>query len=117
MGTIKHFSVSTLDIISVTSSVVKDNYIPNGIENLHLQKLFWSQGELRAKVIWKAKRKPLRYTVSWWSGPCHNNIDGYTHFKLAATTKVKCCLHKNYTITIIRERLDTFIFTVSRSTS
>lgn len=70
--------------------------MPNGIENLHLQKLFWSQGELRAKVVWKAKRKPPKYTVSWWSGPCQNNIDGYTHFKLAATTKVTCLYIPKY---------------------
>lgn len=59
-----------------------------GIDEVHLQKLFWSQGELRAKIVWKARRKASKYTVSWWSGPCRNVIDGYDTYKLSATTKV-----------------------------
>lgn len=70
------------------------NHVARGIEEVHLQKLFWSQGELRAKVVWKPRRKALKYTVSWWSGPCRNAIDGYDTYKLSATTKASCTLFK-----------------------
>ncbi|KAJ8980792.1 hypothetical protein NQ317_004794, partial [Molorchus minor] len=57
------------------------------IEGLQLQKLFWSHGDLRARIVWKLKRESQRYTVTWWTGPCQGSSSGYNHFKLAATTK------------------------------
>ncbi|XP_017776031.1 PREDICTED: anosmin-1 [Nicrophorus vespilloides] len=61
---------------------------PRRVEDLQLQKLFWSQGDLKARIVWKAKSSPVKYTIVWWSGPCKSNNDHYApHLKLAATTK------------------------------
>ncbi|XP_044757582.1 anosmin-1 [Coccinella septempunctata] len=54
---------------------------------LQLEKIFWSQGELRARISWKPKKGTQRYTVSWWTGSCNESYDGHNHFKVAATTK------------------------------
>ncbi|KAJ8956788.1 hypothetical protein NQ314_006664 [Rhamnusium bicolor] len=69
------------------NALIVDENIESRVDGLQLQKLFWSQGDLRARIVWKAKRESLRYTITWWTGPCHGNTNAYNHFKLAATTK------------------------------
>lgn len=66
-------------------------HVVRGIDDVRLQKLFWSQGELKAKVVWKTKRKASKYTISWWSGPCRNVANDNNTYKLSATTKVSYC--------------------------
>lgn len=89
---VNNFSLLVSDcfILDTESELDYNKRVQGSIEDLHLQKLFWSQGELRAKVLWKTKRKSQRYTVTWWNGPCRNAINEYSNFKLAATTKVIC---------------------------
>lgn len=82
-----------LNLISNNSGLVTDNNIQSDqeaskkIESLHLQKLFWTRGNLRARIMWKNKNENARYTVTWWSRP-YKSDRNFSHFKLAATTKV-----------------------------
>jgi hypothetical protein len=68
------------------------------IERLRVQKIYWSHGQLLARLVWTARptMKEIsspRYTVTWWSGQCQG--PGITtpqpHSQLAATTEV--CYH------------------------
>lgn len=83
-------------IIAATDNFISIEGNRDGrIRNLHLQKLFWSKGELRARIEWQFRQGVKRYTISWWSGSCHrsnnknnNNNNANLHLTLAATTKV-----------------------------
>jgi len=65
------------------------------IEGLRVQKIYWSHGQLLARLIWTPRPtvnefSPPRYTVTWWSGQCQG--PGVTtpqpHSQLAATAEV-----------------------------
>lgn len=71
------------------NNIQSDAEITRKVESVHLQKLFWTRGNLRARIIWKNKNKNNKYTVSWWSRPYRNNDRNFANFKLSATTKVQ----------------------------
>ncbi|KAJ8915194.1 hypothetical protein NQ315_015417 [Exocentrus adspersus] len=70
------------------NALILEGVTDNRIDGLHLQKLMWSQNNLRARIVWKPKRDLTKYTVTWWNGPCHATKGDYSHLKLAATTNV-----------------------------
>ncbi|KAL3278358.1 hypothetical protein HHI36_013688 [Cryptolaemus montrouzieri] len=53
---------------------------------LYLEKIFWSQDELKARITWKPKKSTQQYTVRWWMDSCNENYNGRNH-KKAATIK------------------------------
>lgn len=57
------------------------------IDGLHLQRIFWSRDKLMAKIAWKMKKPCVKYTVTWWTGPCKDRNTS-TQLQLAVTTKV-----------------------------
>ncbi|KAK9884418.1 hypothetical protein WA026_007265 [Henosepilachna vigintioctopunctata] len=56
-------------------------------KGLHLERIFWSQGELRARISWKSRKDTKRYAVSWWTTSCNGSHQGNNHFRVAASTK------------------------------
>lgn len=86
--TLKIFSIFKLHFSEIFNSSF-DNGNGNRIKDLHLQKLFWTHGDLRARIVWKSGKNILRYTVNWWMmGPCQMHRHFENVFKLTATTTV-----------------------------
>ncbi|KDR22073.1 Anosmin-1 [Zootermopsis nevadensis] len=92
LNTADHINVSEVNIGSHDGNGKRS---VGRVEGLKVQKLYWSRGQLLAKIIWtprpimKGVSSP-RYTVAWWSGHCHG--PGVTTLQprsqLAATTEV-----------------------------
>jgi Uncharacterized protein, contains Trp-Asp (WD) repeat len=65
------------------------------IEGLRVQKIYWSRGQLLARLVWTPRPSVKefsspRYTVTWWSGQCQGPdvTPVQPHSQLAATTEV-----------------------------
>ncbi|XP_063930642.1 anosmin-1 [Zophobas morio] len=81
--------LNTTDYISAPPTPTPPIYkTRNKIEGLRVQKMYWSSEGLRAKVIWKSKDEPQKYTVNLWTGPCFKGSKSRRNFKLTVTTQV-----------------------------
>jgi hypothetical protein len=65
------------------------------IEGLKVRKVYWSRGQLLARIVWTPRPSTkegtsLRYTVALWSGQCQDSDDTslQPRSQLAATTEV-----------------------------
>ncbi|KAF7269981.1 hypothetical protein GWI33_017016, partial [Rhynchophorus ferrugineus] len=56
------------------------------IEDLKLEKLYWSKGDLKAKISWKSQNNDVRYMVTWWQSVHCQQSTEWNHSKLSAIT-------------------------------
>lgn len=58
-------------------------YQPHSIDGLNVRKPFWSNSNLKTRIVWKAK-KNMKYNVTWWTAESSN----LPQVKLYEITKV-----------------------------
>ncbi|KAK9702792.1 Fibronectin type III domain [Popillia japonica] len=46
-------------------------YQPHSIDGLNVRKPFWSNSNLKTRIVWKAK-KNMKYNVTWWTAESSN---------------------------------------------